>query len=241
MSLFRDPAAFDPDRDSKPPLKRGPAWLLLRANVVFATLLFSAHPSDAWTWLRSMHARRRPLSMAIPWLTFGAIRKIRQLLPSQPNVFEFGSGHSTRWWLEQGARLFSVEDHAGWYELLDSDLKARGFRDYQLILAPTLEQYLGALEKIEPASQDLILVDGAHRRNCVSAAVPYVKPGGLLVVDNTDWHWFREHPIEGIPSQWAKFAYPGYGPMIGHPSETTIWQRPQVDPATDDRMQAGAR
>ena len=226
MRIFHDPDAFDPNRDSKMPVRRGPVWLLLRANVVFFSLILSSHPADAWTWVRSMRARRRPLSMAIPWLTFGAIRKIRQLLPKQAQVFEFGSGHSTRYWIEHGAHLTSVEDDAGWYELLGKDLAARGLRGYSLIHAPTLEQYLGALDGIEHESQDLILVDGAHRRNCVSAAVPYVKPGGLLVVDNTDWHWFRDYPIEGIPSRWKKHAFPGYGPMIGHISETTIWQRP---------------
>lgn len=72
----------------------------------------------------------------------------------------------------------------------------------------------------------MILVDGAFRRDCVTASLPYIKPGGLLVVDNTDWVWFKNLPFNDIPDNWIKNVYRGYAPMLGHKSETTIWQKP---------------
>ena len=64
-------------------------------------------------------------------------------------------------------------------------------------------------------------------RESVLAAIGWVAPGGMLVVDNTDWHWFREVPLQGIPRDWEQTAYPGYTPMLGHASETTVWVRPK--------------
>lgn len=95
MSWYSDESRFDPNRDSKMPVKRGVIWTPLRAAHGFLGLICTRHPSDALLWLRSMIARRRPLSMPIPWLTFGAIRAIKQNLPNNPAIFEFGSGHST--------------------------------------------------------------------------------------------------------------------------------------------------
>ncbi|MGE4070538.1 MAG: hypothetical protein AB7E72_05130 [Lysobacterales bacterium] len=235
MSLFADKNAFDPNRDSKMPVRRGPFWLVLRALAAFFSLLISRHPSDAFTWLRSLYLRRRPLRMAIPWLTFDAIRHIKANLPDDARVFEFGSGHSTLFWHSRGAHVTSVGDDEAWYELMNNTLTERGIKGCQLVHAPTLDTYVGAIARCQPQSLDLILVDGAHRRDCVAAAIPFLKPGGMLVVDNTDWHWFRETPIEGIPSSWGRNSYSGYAPMLGHFSETTVWQRPSEDRALSDR------
>lgn len=88
------------------------------------------------------------------------------------------------------------------------------------------DPYVNSIRAHPPESFDLVLIDGLYRRACVYAAVPYVKPGGLLVVDNTDFHWTREDPIQGVPDNWQRTVYAGYAPMLGHGSETTVWVRP---------------
>ena len=165
--------------------------------------------------------------MAIPWLTFDAIREIKAHLPQCPVIFEFGSGHSTLYWAKLSASVISVEDDERWYQMLRSELTARGCSSVSIVLASSLDDYIGVIRQCPKESQDLVLVDGAYRRNCVEAAIPYVKPGGLLVVDNTDWHWFKDAPLEGIPPNWEKIAYRGFGPMLGHVSETTLWKKPR--------------
>ena len=229
MRIFSDQDSFRPSVDSKVPVLRGWVWIFLRALHLIGSLVFSRHPMESITWLRSMHARRRPLSMAIPWLTFGAIRQIKKELPAGANVFEFGSGHSTLYWLQSGATVVSVEDDSEWFRLLQAKLSQFHGSTSHLLLAQTKEAYLSAINTVSEKSQDLVLVDGAHRRDCVIAAIPYVRPGGLLVVDNTDWHWFTEHPLTGIPMSWVKTVHPGFGPMLGHRSETSVWRRPQSE------------
>lgn len=224
--MFENRSTFDPNSHSKMPLKRTPMVLALRGLMLMAGLLFSKHPEDCWTWIRSMVARRRPLSLPIPWLTFDAIRAVSSTLSPNWTVFEFGSGHSTLYWRKFGMSVVSVENDLDWYSYLLKALHGDQSTNTKVIYAGTKAAYVESIDECGASGFDLILVDGAYRRECVLVAVKHVRPAGYLVVDNTDWHWLVDNPYEGIPSNWVKKVYAGYAPMIGHRSETTIWQRP---------------
>lgn len=225
-SMFEDAKAFDPARDSKVPLARSPLALVLRAGWLLGSLLFSKHPEDCCTWLRSMIARRRPLTFPIPWLTFDAIRAISAAVGPDCRIFEYGSGHSTLYWRKLAATVVTVEHNEDWYNHLRLAL-GTGQENITAVLATQEGPYVNAIRNYAPAYFDIVLVDGAYRRDCVSAAIAHVKPGGLLVVDNTDWHWFREVPIAGIPDDWSRTVYAGFAPMLGHKTETSIWRKPK--------------
>jgi predicted O-methyltransferase YrrM len=231
--MFENPAAFDPDRDSKMPLVRTPMALALRAMLLMGSLLFSKHPQDLWTWLRSMRARRRPLSFPIPWLTFDAIRLITPALGAGGRVFEYGSGHSTLYWLQRKAEVVTLEDNEGWFNAL-RNVAGSDSPQLTMLLAKQKSDYIDAIHRYPKAHFDVVLVDGSYRRDCVLAAIEHVKPGGLLVVDNTDWHWFRSAPIDGIPVDWRKSVHAGYAPMLGHKTETSIWRRPARSASVHD-------
>jgi hypothetical protein len=227
--MFQDFHSFDPDADSKIPLKRTPIALFARGVLLVGQLLLSRHPMDCWIWLRSMISRRRPLSFLIPWLTFDAIRAIRPKISERWTIFEFGSGHSTLYWAELGAKVVSVENNHAWYELLLRNIRANSRAGIRLIFAGDKFSYVTSIDSCGEKDFDMVLVDGAFRRDCIIAAVRHVKAGGYLIVDNTDWHWFQEQPIEGIPEGWKRCVHPGYAPMMGHRSETTVWVRPESE------------
>lgn len=225
-NMFEDRDSFNPSRDAKVPLRRTPLSIIVRGALLLGNLTFSRHPFDALVRLRSMAAPKRALSYPVPWLTFGAIRTISARLSTESMVFEYGAGHSTLYWAKLGARVFSVEGNEQWYDILKAFLDAHPDYQIQLFFETEKARYIEAIEKAHVGSFDVVIIDGAHRRACVQAAVSFVKPGGLLVVDNTDWHWLEQRPLGGIPHEWVKSVYNGYAPMLGHRSETTIWQRP---------------
>jgi hypothetical protein len=222
MSFLKDESAFDPSRDGKIPLRRSPPALAARFFLVMASLLFSRHPQDALRWAWSMWARRRPMSYRLPWLTFDAIRYLdRNVHPGQ-RVFEFGSGHSTLYWADKGVDLVSVEDDPQWFDMVRE--ATRGCERVDLRLEKGEANYLGRLHEAS-GDFDAILVDGSHRKACIAAAVGRVRPGGLLIVDNTDWHWMQNADAL-VPEQWQKVELAGFAPFIGHGSQTTVWRRP---------------
>lgn len=219
--MFEDNQAFDPARDGKVPLKRTPLALCLRFFSSLARQLFSTHPSDAFRWLWSLHARRQPLSYVLPWLTFDAIRELERRTKQGQRVFEFGSGHSSVYWAQRGLELHSVEDSADWYHMVRERLAE--YPAAHLYLEQSEARYVGRL-LATPGLFDLILVDGAFRLACVAAAIAKIAPGGTLAVDNTDWHWFADVD-ELIPLTWHKEVFQGAAPFIGHSSQTTLWRR----------------
>lgn len=227
--MFEQQERFDPQRDGKVPVARTPLALAIRAPLAFGSMLFSRHPTDALHWMRSMAQRRHPLSYALPWITFDAIRALAPLARPGTRVFEFGSGHSTLWWAEHGAEIHSVEDDESWHGLLTE--RIAGMPKAHLYFEPGQQGYLSRIDRVG-GPFDVVVVDGSHRKDCLAKAIDHVKPGGLLVVDNTDWHWFSDVD-DYVPTSWTKRVHAGWAPFIGHRSQTTLWTR--SEPAGEER------
>jgi hypothetical protein len=60
------------------------------------------------------------------------------------------------------------------------------------------------------------MVDGHYRQACIRAALPKLRPGALLIVDDTHWMPLAEW---GVPSDW-EVAMRGRSWL----KETTIWK-----------------
>ncbi|MDQ6805691.1 MAG: class I SAM-dependent methyltransferase [Actinomycetota bacterium] len=174
-----------------------------------------------------LYVRRHPNE---PWLAPPAVAYLDRELPRDGAGLEWGSGRSTSWFGERLARLVSVEMNADWYETVKrkvADMPSVDLR-YVAIEHPEHEptrphydlvpKYVSVADESEPASLDFVLVDGHYRQACVLAALPKLRPGGLLVVDNTDWLPDREW---GVPDGWQRVHRSSNVVTV-----TTIWRKP---------------
>jgi hypothetical protein len=129
-----------------------------------------------------VNARGEP----VPWYTYPAIEYLRQLDFSDKTVFEYGSGYSTLFWAGAARRVVSVEEDEKWYAVLAGKLPA----NCELILETDLLAYPDVIARY-PDGFDVIVVDGAARGRtrlkCSRAALPRLRPGGLIILDNSDW------------------------------------------------------
>jgi predicted O-methyltransferase YrrM len=132
-----------------------------------------------------------------PWFAQGAVRFLDHELHRDGKGLEWGSGRSTQWFASRLAHLTSIEFDREWYEKvlrqvadlanvdlrfipLDHDPKIGTVPRYDPIPA-----YVAVIDDLPPL--DFVLVDGHYRQACVLAALPKIKPGGLLAIDNTNW------------------------------------------------------
>jgi predicted O-methyltransferase YrrM len=99
-----------------------------------------------------------------PWLTPAAIGMLSTLLHPADRGAEFGSGRSTLWFAARVAALTSVETNTQGHEKVTNQLKERG------------------------VSLDFALMDGYYRDYAAKFIMPKVKPGGILILDNINWH-----------------------------------------------------
>lgn len=148
-------------------------------RVPFASLWYAPH-AFVTTFLRACFGYRPP----IPWLSYRAQRQIARILGPDKVVLEFGSGMSTLWLARRCGQLYSFEDDETWYRRVQAGLlKMRlpgvqhHFRDQ--VRYPDVSDF-------PDQSFDFVLIDGSKRPDCVRNALPKLKPGGWIYLDNTD-------------------------------------------------------
>jgi hypothetical protein len=128
-----------------------------------------------------------------PWLTRDSINILQQILKPTDCGVEFGSGRSTRWFALRMAKLTSVENNQTWFQKVSLDTSDIKNLDYRLIEVGGQdgdgggERYAGVLKDFADQSLDFVLVDGAYRSHCASAALSKIKTGGVMVIDNVNW------------------------------------------------------
>lgn len=163
-----------------------------------------------------LHAWRHPNE---PWMSYGAIKFLDNHLTPDMVGLEWGSGGSTLWFAKRLRRLLSVEDNPAWHERVTQELRQAGMSHAECRLAQADVSYVGAIDDFP--SVDLAVVDGSYRLACIQAALPRLRPGGYLVVDNTDWAASGLVKDWGVPPEW---------PVVHRSrnvnSETTVWTKP---------------
>jgi len=153
-----------------------------------------------------------------PWWNDGAIRYLENHLRAGDRVFEWGSGASTVWLASRAAEVTSVEHDLDWVSKVQGRCPAADVR----AIPDDAHLYTSAIEGFEDNSFDVVIVDGLHRVNCLHRGASKVKPGGLLVVDDTDQRLNR--PLKKSLPGWKTVSFAGFK-STGDVRETTFFQR----------------
>ncbi len=188
-------------------------WRVLRGAADRAGLLRWLEARDAeWAlWLRSLFAIYDIDDMVhldIPWWTLPARKEVDRFLASRPgaSVFEWGSGASTIWLSKRAGTVVSVEHDREWFELMKGRTPSNVTLRFQD--APPADGRPGALRSTRgkwrgfdfadyvnalPQGQlfDLIVVDGRCRIACFELAQQQLRPGGMILFDNTGRKEYR--------------------------------------------------
>lgn len=156
----------------------------------------------------------------LPWITYPAIAYLTQLDFTTADVFEFGSGASTLFWQARARSVVSVEDNADWHSEVAPNLAD----NVTYLLRTDPQAYV---RTVEDGEYDVIVVDGAHRRQCVAPLMESLRPGGMVIFDNADWFpdeaaWFRNQGL-------IEVDFTGFGPINPYTSTTSVFLRRDFD------------
>jgi hypothetical protein len=200
-------------------------------------------------WWRSFQARDILDGRALPWITFPAVQFLKRCVRPHWRVFEFGSGASTIFFSLRCSEVYSVEHDAAWAERMELSLRELGISSCRLRYIPPdpaqpaeddpygscfpgyehcrFEIYAKSIDEHPDGSLDLVFVDGRSREACVRHATSKVRPGGMLVLDNTERSRYSRAILQ-IPKTWHRRAFPG--PCAGAEffTETTVWIAPEA-------------
>lgn len=144
-------------------------------------------------------ARSSPLDLELPWFSYGAIDFLMTFLRPEMAVFEFGSGGSTIFFARRCSQVDSVEDDPVWAARVRERATQLGLTNVRIAQCPfdfvnpegfAKSAYLG---QVRQGLYDVIVVDGADndytiRPLCFRVAENQIKPGGIIVVDDS-WRY----------------------------------------------------
>jgi len=162
---------------------------------------------------------RLPVTAAgepLPWYTYPAIEYLQQLDFSARHVFEFGAGNGSQFWAQRAKSVTTVEHDAQWFKTVEQRKRS----NQTLLLRQDLQTYALAIGTFA-RNFDLIIVDGANRFACAKAALRYLENGGMIILDNSDWHpktaaLLREADL-------IQIDFTGFGPVNNYTWTTSLF------------------
>ncbi|MBT0813041.1 class I SAM-dependent methyltransferase [Litoribacter ruber] len=185
---------------------------------------------------------KSPLVLGVPWITFEAIEYLQSLIKSDFKVFEFGSGGSTRFFSERTSEVYSVEHDEGWFKLVSNKLGSHS--NLRLYFEPGIvpktgmgiqikdedggnfnfKDYVETILEFEDDFFDLILIDGKARNISILNALPKLKKGGYLVVDNSN----RKSYAETLSKIENWMLLKSFGPSLSSKrfTQTSFYRKP---------------
>jgi len=154
----------------------------------------------------------------LPLYTYPAIHYLDTLDWSDADIFEFGAGFSTLWWATRSKTITAVDTDPAWADLLRQRAPA------QVRVATVAEREIQtALEA--HGSFDVIAIDcAANRFEVARAAVGHLKPGGIILLDNSEWYYNTAALLRDASLIQVDFA--GFKPTEFYTSVTSLFIGP---------------
>lgn len=182
----------------------------------------------------------------IPWTSPASIIFFKSCLTKDMTGLEYGSGRSTAFFAKRLKHLTSVEHNLEWFDIVKEKLQKENICnvDYHFIppanpadttLSPdlfgryspflkyhqfrsTFYNYFQFVLQFPDHHFDFILVDGRARVECAFNCLDKLKPGGILVLDNSERPEY--HPVHQVLKDWKKVN------TTTGLTDTTIWFKP---------------
>jgi len=164
---------------------------------------------------------RRYAKGDLPWYTYPAIEYLEQLDLMNCNVFEYGSGNSTRYWRHRCKMLASVEDNKKWFQKWFRDTSCRGIYNF----CPEKEKYVNFIHQ-HTEKFDVIIIDGSHRYECAIEALKMLSHNGFIILDNSDWKELTSRLLR--EAGLFEVDMSGFGPLNGYTWTTSFYFRRDV-------------
>jgi predicted O-methyltransferase YrrM len=162
------------------------------------------------------------LAGAKPTFVMAAIGQLQEELV-QPDwrAFEWGSGGSTLWLSQWCASVVSVEHDQAWVAQQQAELDKYGIGNVTLVLSELGGAYESYIDHY--GDFDLIFVDGRNRAACIGHAVGHLKPGGVLVLDDSQREQYQAAIAEHLAG-WQRWDHVSEGGGYAGWT-TTIWRK----------------
>lgn len=200
-------------------------------------------------WKRSLEDRNALID-GVPWINFEARVYVESSLGPDCTVFEYGVGGSTVFYSGKVKRVVSVEHDLDWYNLVLEVVRQRRISNCECHFIPpelqedddpdcngpaayrsdseayrgrSFRKYASFIDSFPDEFFDFVSIDGRARPACIIHARNKIKPGGYLLLDNSERAHYQK--AKELLADWAKHEFVGPGPYNEYFWETTVWMK----------------
>jgi len=152
----------------------------------------------------------------IPWITYPAFEYLDQFDLKDKSVFEWGSGNSSLYFSSKCKKITSVETDKTWFDRM----KNKSTKNLELVLRE-IDMAAKSIHEFD-GNFDLILIDStSNRYECAIEASLKLKPGGLIILDNSDRHLKAAEYLNS--KGYLQVDMHGFSPIVKYTSTTSLF------------------
>jgi precorrin-6B methylase 2 len=190
-----------------------------------------------------------------PWITIKAKLWLDKILRPDMILYEFGSGMSTLYFSTKVKTIISIEHDKNWYSKIKDKLKNNQIDNCEYYLKEPeyvntqyskkikakyisnltkyqgfhFRDYIESINRYSDQFFDLVFIDGRARIGCILHSIKKIKPGGYLVLDNSDEKKYKlVHKILKSYEKRNFFGIALSNPYFKHSKisfwNTTVWK-----------------
>lgn len=164
----------------------------------------------------SIDAEGQPL----PWFTYSMIELLKDRLPRNLSIFEYGCGLGTLWWSEYASLLHAVEHEKEWAD----QITAQAPDQVSILLREPGKSYVQSVGE-KGLKYDVIIIDGRERMACAKEAVKHLSEEGVIIFDDTSRPRYRRGIDLLRESGFKHLPFRGFSPIEFLPCETSLFYR----------------
>lgn len=175
-------------------------------------------------WINSFE-KKMPFGVngeEIPWITYSAIEFLKEKLNSTMELFEYGSGNSTKYYSTKVKKIIAIEHDEEWYNKIKSGLKENAEIVYKKL--EYNGEYCRMIKEFENKF-DVVIIDGRDRVNCVKNSIERLKENGVIILDDSERKEYDEAKEFLFNKGYKKIEFWGIAPGVFYNKCTTVFYK----------------
>ena len=153
----------------------------------------------------------------LPWFTYPCIEFLKTINLKDKKILEFGSGSSTLFWENKAKSVISVEKDLEWYVNLKKKINNNSTKIYHFDSDKDYSNY----PKNLTSKFDIIVIDGADRKNCLKNSINLLSNNGFIIFDNIEWYPNSAKFLREL--EYYQIDFSGFSPLNSFETCTSIF------------------
>lgn len=158
----------------------------------------------------------------LPWMNFPVIAFLKERLNTKINIFEYGSGYSTRFYAARVNSVTSLEYNHIWYTKVKETLPNNAKLIFQE--SDIDGQYCRAINETKE-QYEMVIIDGDDRENCMRECLNSLSDNGIVLLDDSQREEYSDSIIMLEELGFKRIHFEGLKPKGKHMDRTTIFYR----------------